>query len=102
MRDNIIQTITEIIEFLESCNQKGWAAKYERWREKIIKHKNDPEILESIYKELYAASAPRGWLGDYPITSAIKGKYNYEAIEIRRRDLVEKIISQLEDEGIKI
>jgi len=103
MTNDIIQTIGEIIEFLENCNLQGWADKYANWRQEIIiTNKNDTEKLEAIYRQLYVASAPRGFLGDYPIASSIKGKFNYEAIETRRRDLVDKIITQLEVAGIKV
>src|SRR5512140_2610660 len=102
MTNDIIQTIGEIIKFLENCNLQVWADKYANWRQEIITNKNNTVYLETIYRQLYVASAPRGFLGDYPIASSIKGKFNYEAIETRRRDLVEKMITQLEEAGIKI
>jgi len=102
MTNDIIQTIDEIIEFLENLNLRSWADKYANWRQEIITNRNDAEKLEAIYRQLYVASAPRGFLGDYPITSSIKGKFNYEATETRRRDLVDKMITQLEVVGIKV
>jgi hypothetical protein len=102
MIDNIIHTIAEVIELLDDCNLPAWANKYATWRQEIIDNRNDPERLEMIYRKLYVASAPRGFLGDFPIASSTKGKFKYEAIEKRRRDLVEKIISQLQEVGITI
>ncbi len=102
MIESIIQTIGEIIKLLEDCGLQAWANKYSTWRQEIIENKNDPQKLGIVYRELYVASAPRGFLGDYPIASSIKGKYKYEDIERRRRELVEKMITKLEEAGIKI
>lgn len=101
-QENIKQTIDEIIELLKNCNLHGWANKYATWKQEIVENENNPIKLESIFRKLYVASAPRGWLGDYPIASSIKDKYNYEAMETRRRDLVERMIAQLEAAGLKI
>jgi len=100
MINDIVQTIDEIIELLENCNLKTWADKYANWKHEINTNKNDAEKIQKIIGELYVASAPRGWLGDYPITSSIVGKFDYEAIETRRRFLVDKITTQLKDAGV--
>jgi len=102
MDKEIIDTLSEIIALLEDCGLPAWVEKFAKWKQEIAANVNNPKKLCLIYKELYVASGPRGFLGDFPLTLSKNRELTREFIEKRRRILVDKLITQLEAFGLGI